>query len=131
MTGVWHPTGRARVSMRSPKAFGICDSCGFTFQLAELAPQPFYAGPRIQLKNFLKCKTCLDIPNPAVKSITIPPDPLPVLNPRPEQYAVTVPNFISTESGVNITTEDGNNLIWEDQTTPLPDPNNPALYPST
>jgi hypothetical protein len=133
MSGPWHPTGRARVSMRSPRAAGICDSCGFQFQLADLRPQPFYAGPRIQLKSFLKCKTCLDIPNPAVKSITIPPDPLPVLNPRPEQYAVTVPSFVATEdpnfAGSDITTEGGDNVIWEDQSTPLPDPNNPALYP--
>jgi hypothetical protein len=68
-----------------------------------------------------------------LRSIIIPADPLPVFNPRPEAYDTTVPNFVATESstfsGSDITTESGDNLIWEIEDTPLPDPNNPVLYP--
>jgi hypothetical protein len=80
----------------------------------------------------LVCKTCLDIPQTQLKTIIIPPDPLPVLNPRPENYAVTIPSDIATESstfaGNDLTTEAGDNLIWEIGNELLPDPNNPTIY---
>lgn len=133
MSGPWHPTGRARVSSRSPSAFGICDACGFTYNLVDLRPQFQWAGTKLQNLNLLKCRRCLDVPSIQLKTIVLPADPLPVLNPRPEQYPVTVPSFIATESvtfsGSDITTEDGSNLIWEIEDTPNPDPNDPALYP--
>jgi len=90
---------------------------------------------KLQNLRLLVCKTCLDVPQPALKTIIIPPDPLPVLNPRPENYQAEVPSFIATETpsfqGQDLTTESGDNIIWEDESTPLPDPNNPVLYPST
>lgn len=133
MSGPWHQTGRARVSERSPQAHAVCDSCGFIFNLVDLRTQFQWAGTKLQNLNLLKCKQCLDVPSIQLKTIVLPPDPIPVLNPRPEQYAVTVPSFIATESetfiGSDLTTEDGNNLIWEIEVTPNPDPNDPALYP--
>lgn len=130
----WHPTGRARVSARSPEAHGICDRCGFRYLLKDLQWQYQWAGVKLQNLRLLVCTTnCLDNPQPAIKSLIIPPDPLPVLNPRPEAYSETVPNFVATENstfaGNDLTTESDDNIIWEDETTPLPDPNNPALYP--
>jgi hypothetical protein len=90
---------------------------------------------KLQNLRLLVCKECLDVPQPQLKSIVIPADPTPVLNPRPEQYAVTVPNDIATETpsfqGQDLTAENGDNLIWEIEDTPLPDPNNPVLYPDT
>lgn len=133
MSGPWHPTGRGVVNARNPRALSVCDRCYCTFNLDALTWQYQWQGLKLQNLRLLVCCECLDIPQPALKTIIIPPDPLPVLNPRPEQYAVTVPNDIATEAppfaGQDLTTEDGNNLIWEDETTPLPDPNNPALYP--
>lgn len=133
MTGPWHPTGRARVSARSPSAHGICDRCNFRYLHSDLSWQFQYAGAKLQNLRLLVCFRCLDAPQPQLKTIVIPPDPLPVFNARPEHYAVTVPNFVATESptfaGSDITTETGDDLIWELGDTPLPDPNNPALYP--
>lgn len=134
MSGPWHQTGRARVSARSPEAHGICDRCGFRYLLKDLQWQYQWSGARLQNLRLLVCTTdCLDKPQPQLKSIIIPADPTPVLNPRPEQYAVTVPSFVATESatfsGSDLTAENGDNLIWEIEDTPLPDPNNPALYP--
>lgn len=130
MSGPWHQTGRGRVSSRSPNALAVCDRCNFTYNHSDLSWQFQWTGVKLQNLRLLVCKTCLDIPQAALKTIIIPPDPLPVLNPRPEQYAVTVPSFVATEAGDNITTESGDNIIWEIEDTPLPDPNNPALYPS-
>ncbi len=97
-------------------------------------PQFQWAGPKLQnLELYVCTRTCLDKPQAQLKSIVIPADPTPVWRPFPENYAVTVPNDIATESstfsGNDLTTEGGENLIWEGETTPLPDPNNPALYP--
>jgi len=134
MTGPFHPTGRARVSRRSPQAHAICDLCGFRYLRSDLVWQYQWSGAKLQNLRLLVCtRTCQDVPQAQLKSIIIPPDPLPVLNPRPEQYAVEVPSFIATEAppfeGSDITTESGDNLIWEIEDTPLPDPNNPVLYP--
>lgn len=133
MSGPWHPTGRGVVSSRNPRALAVCDRCYCTFNLDTLTWQYQWAGTKLQNMRLLVCCECLDNPQPQLKTIIIPPDPLPVLNPRPEQYAVTVPSFIATESppfeGTDITAENGNNLIWEIEDTPLPDPNNPVLYP--
>ena len=133
MSGPWHQTGRARVSSRSPTAHAICDRCSFRYQHSDLRFQYQWSGVKLQNLRLLVCRRCYDSPQPALKTIVIPPDPMPVLNARPEQYAVTVPNFVATESatfdGADITTEGGDDLIWEIGDTPLPDPNNPAIYP--
>jgi len=39
-------------------------------------------------KHLLKCPYCLDEPQPQLRAIIIPPDPDPVYNARPEQYAI-------------------------------------------
>ncbi|QPF87031.1 hypothetical protein IC762_12325 [Bradyrhizobium genosp. L] len=130
MSGVWHPTGRARVSQRSPSAIGVCQRCGMWYQRNELVPQLQWQGPKLQnIEVYVCTRTCLDKPQAQLKSIIIPADPVPVWRPFPEPFAAEVPNFLGTEDGNAITTETGDNLIWEDETTPLPDPNNPALYP--
>lgn len=134
MSGPWHPTGRARVSMRSPEAQAVCDRCYLNYSLRDLTWQFQWSGVKLQNLQLLVCKTCLDKPQPQLRTIVIPADPLPVLNPRPERYAVTVPNFIATQPpeflGNDLTTEAGDPLIWEIEDTPLPDPNNPAQYPT-
>lgn len=131
MSGPWHPTGRARVSQRSPSAHAICQRCGFTYNRTSLVPQFEWAGVKLQDLELYVCKrTCNDVPQPALKTIIIPPDPLPVYRPFPENYSAEVPNYIATESGAGITTENGDNLIWEIGDTLLPDPNNPVIYPT-
>lgn len=134
MSGPWHPTGRARVSMRSPEAQGVCDRCNLNYSLRDLKWQYQWSGVKLQNLRSLVCNTCLDKPQPQLRTIVIPPDPVAVLNPRPEQYAVAVPSFIATQPpeflGNDITTEAGDALIWEIEDTPLPDPNNPAQYPT-
>lgn len=124
MSGPWHQTGRGKVSARSPRALAVCDRCGFTYNLCDLQWQYQWSGVKLQNLRLLVCTTdCLDKPQPQLKSIVIPADPTPVLNPRPEQYSVEVPSF------VGFSTESGNDVVDEIEDTPLPDPNNPALYP--
>lgn len=133
MSGPLHPTGRGRVNARRPQALGLCDRCQFTFNHRDLRWQFQWQGTKLQNLEILVCHRCLDKPQIQLKTIILPPDPVPILNPRPEFYEVIVPSFFATESatlqGDDITTEDGNNLVWQIQNTPTPDPNNPSLYP--
>lgn len=133
MSGPFHPTGHARVSQRRPQAIGVCQRCGFWYQRSELVPQFEWQGVKLQNLDLYVCtRTCLDRPQPQLKTIVIPADPLPVYRPFPESYSTTVPNFIATESAVfagsDIADEIGDDLIWEIGDTPLPDPNNPVVY---
>ena len=129
----WHHNGRARISARRPEAKAICDSCGFMYSLADLRARQQWAGMKLQTFNMLVCRTCWDVPNQQLRTIILPPDPMPVFNPRPERYSTIVPSFMATESstfaGDDITTEDGVNLIHEIQDTPTPSPELPVIYP--
>ncbi len=109
--------------------FAVCDRCSIWYNITDLTWQFQYAGPNLQNLRLLVCKECLDVPQIQLKTIIIPPDPVPVLNPRPESYDVTVNNFLETQAGQSLATEDGQAIIWEYQDTPLPDPNNPVLLP--
>lgn len=129
MSGPWHPTGRARVNARKPEAQAVCDRCYCNFSLRNLKWQYEWEGVKLQNLRLLVCQTCLDRPQPQLKTIVIPPDPLPVFNPRPETYSLTEPSFLETESGSTLLTEDGQAILWESEDTPLPDPNNPVLLP--
>jgi len=133
MSGPWHPTGRGRVSARSPSALACCDRCNFVYNLSDLRWQWFWAGMKLQNSQLLVCRTCYDEPNQQLRTIIIPPDPLPVFNPRPERYTSEVPSYMAEESstfaGIDLTTEDGVNLIMEIQDVPSPTPELPVIYP--
>ena len=133
MSGPWHPTGKARVSARSPSALAICDRCQGTYNLVDLHWQWAWAGMKLQNIRLLVCSRCLDEPNQQLRTIIIPPDPIPVFNPRPERYTTIVPSFVATESttfaGDDITTEAGDTLIHEIQDLPTPSPELPVIYP--
>jgi hypothetical protein len=80
--------GNAQISMRAPRALGICDRCGFMYNLNDLQWQwDWQQGPRLFNLRILVCEPCLDIPQESGRTIVLPPDPLPVINARPENYA--------------------------------------------
>lgn len=107
----WHRQGRARISATSPRALGVCDRCGFTDNLNRLAWQFQWQGTTLQNLQILVCSDCLDIPQMQLRTIILPPDPVPVLNPRPEPYAVEVPNYMSSGGDYQFVTEDDVYLI--------------------
>jgi len=78
--------GHATTDPSAPEAFGICDRCGFTYNLARDLPWQFdFRGPRLANLRLRICRPCQDTPWEFYKPIVVPPDPLPVLNPRPQQ----------------------------------------------
>ncbi len=81
------PHGKAQINARLPRALGICDRCGGMYNHQQLSWQYFWAGPRLQNARILCCESCLDVPNENIRTIVLPPDPIPIQNPRPEMYA--------------------------------------------
>lgn len=77
-------TGHATVSVSSPRAFGICDRCGFRYNHDQLAWQFQWQGPRLQNIRILVCQSCMDTPQEQLRTIVLPPDPVPIFNARPE-----------------------------------------------
>src|SRR5215472_11612566 len=80
------PHGRARVSQRFPEAWGVCDRCGALYNHNVLTWQFDWTGPRLQNKRILVCQSCIDQPFEHNRTIILPPDPIPIANPRPEPY---------------------------------------------
>lgn len=82
--GTFAPKGHARLDPRSPRAFGICERCGFLYNHSDLRWEVQFMGQYIQKTGHLVCPTCWDTPNPQLKPKVLPPDPVPILNPRKE-----------------------------------------------
>ena len=80
--------GRYSVNSNSPRAKAVCDRCGFHFQLSDLRWQFEWSGPKLQNLRIFVCESCLDRPQPNIRRFVIPPDPVPVYNPRPERYVL-------------------------------------------
>lgn len=84
----WRYTGRARVNAQYPEAFGVCDRCGFWHNLVNLIYQYEWRGPRLVNIRLRVCSRCLDRPFIFNKPQIYPPDPVPVPDPRPQNFQV-------------------------------------------
>jgi len=114
-------TGRASVSSRNPRAFGICDRCGFLYNHDRLQWQFDYAGAGLINKRILVCRPCLDTPQNQLRAIVLPADPVPIQNPRVQDYAsaetdnlaINAPTVLDPITGIpvpsttDIVTQDG------------------------
>lgn len=84
----YRPHGRAYADATSPRAWGICDRCNFTYNHSDLFWQMDFNGTQLYNKRILVCPKCLDVPQPQFLNPILGPDPMPVLNPRPPMYSV-------------------------------------------
>jgi hypothetical protein len=91
------PHGRARVSARSPRAFAICDRCGFLYNHVNLQWQYDWAGASLINKRILVCDTCNDVPQQQLRAIVVPADPVPIQNPRTQDYVTAEQNTRTTQ----------------------------------
>lgn len=103
------PHGRARVSAKNPRAFAICDRCGFLVNHDRLQWQYDWAGASLINKRILVCNTCLDVPQQQLRAIVIPADPVPIQNPRIQDYVtaesdyrITQGNTVNTQTGIPV-----------------------------
>ena len=132
----WTRYTHASVNSGSPRALGTCDRCGCVYNYHNLQWQFDWRGPKMQNLQILVCPTCYDRPQEQLRTILIPPDPVPIMNPRPDPhmwmgqsssppgYASGSPNTIATQSSNPIVTQDSSlPLITEINITP-------TVYPS-
>lgn len=81
--------GRASIDPRSPRALGVCQRCGFLYNHDQLRWQYQWGGLRLINLRILVCKTCYDEPQIQLRTIILPPDPVPIEFPVPEEYNTT------------------------------------------
>lgn len=82
---------RFRVNPRDPKALANCDRCGFTYNHVDLQFQYDYRGNELKNTQFLVCRRCTDVPDNQQrppKTLYMPPDPMPIQNPRPRKERI-------------------------------------------
>ena len=109
------PHGRARVDASNPQAFAACDRCGSWVNRVDLQAEQQWAGLSIVETGFLVCELCWDTPNEQLRSIILPPDPVPVRNPRIELAGTQTADYRITEaSDRRITETDDDYRIIED-----------------
>lgn len=82
-----HPR-QAEVNPSDPRAWGTCDRCGFVISHYKLSWQHEFAGTRLVNLRILVCSSCEDSPQRQLGTVILPPDPMPILNARPERYAL-------------------------------------------
>jgi hypothetical protein len=89
LEALMRPHGRAQISAKAPRATAICQRCGFMYNLDQLQWQwDWQQGPRLFNLRIQVCRTCLDVPQESGRTIVLPPDPMPVKYPLPENYAL-------------------------------------------
>jgi len=125
------PHGRASVSSRNPRAFAICDRCGFLYNHHRLQWQFDYAGAGLINKRILVCSPCLDTPQNQLRSIVLPADPTPIENSRVQDYYTAETTTLAVSQGAQTDPVTGIpiyptvSLITEDGNTPTTQPIGP------
>lgn len=107
----WRPHGRASVDTNGPCAFAVCDRCSLLYNLVDLTFQMEWRGDELESTGFLVCDTCYDVPFIFNKPKKIPPDPVPVKNPRPQVYLY---NSSATNWDQNFRAWDDQISVWDD-----------------
>ena len=90
-------TGRASVNPAAPEAFGICARCGFPYKLRDLVYQQKWAGTQLITTRLRVCGMCWDDPTEQLRAIRLPPDPMSVPDPRPEDFSALEKNFLTLQ----------------------------------
>lgn len=117
----WRFHGRAQVDANNPRAFGVCDRCGLWYNHRDLVWQYQWIGPQLQNLRILVCTaTCLDVPQEQLRTVILPADPYPILNARPEPFAIDEIDFLTTEDGDFLVTQDGDFLVTDPMTSVAP-----------
>lgn len=120
----WRPHGHVRVNARAPRAAGICDRCGRAVNHQDLNFQWQFTGVRLTNLRILVCRHCLDVPSQFLRSPILSPDPVAIMNARPEpfaydgvspeetqvMFAASLNSLIVTEDG-KLMTPEGTNVV--------------------
>lgn len=89
--------GRAQISSSSPRAAAVCDRCGFVYNHVDLQWQYDWAGAAVINKRILVCRSCLDQMQEQLRAIVLPADPMPIQNPRIQDYVTAETDYRLTQ----------------------------------
>ena len=103
----WRFFSNARVDPSSPAAAAQCDRCDQTWNHNALRWELQWMGTTIRRTGFLVCPHCYDVPAAFLRAIIIPPDPVPIPNPRVNHNQQQMNNFSPA------TTWDELNARWD------------------
>lgn len=120
-------SGRARTSSSNPQAHAICDRCGFRYNRVNLNWQYDWRGAALQNVRILVCDTCMDTPQEQLRAIVVPADPVPIDQPRTQDFVqaetnyqtITAPATIDPVTGIPIpgtttlSAQNGQNLLTQ------------------
>ena len=113
----WRPHGRININATAPAAGGCCDRCGIWYSLSDLVWQYDWRGNQIQNIKLRVCtRTCVDKPYEGWRPLKLPPDPVPVRDPRPylaaqeEMNTPLPPLVVWDEPGVSW---DEPSILWD------------------
>lgn len=82
---------RYKVDMRNPLGYGICDKTQFIMRHCDMVKQMEYMGNDLQWTGYMVGKWYADKPNPSLRPVILKPDPVPLINPRPQQQQPDAP----------------------------------------
>lgn len=83
------PHGKhVRIDIDAPSALGICDKTGFVHNRRDLVRQMEWRGNALVWTGFYVGRQYADAPNEQLKPPILPPDPVPVMEPRLQQPTI-------------------------------------------
>jgi hypothetical protein len=92
------------IDEQSPFGLGICDYTGFVFNRKDLIKQMRWSGNAIVCTGFLVGRPYADIPNEQDRPPILPPDPVPLRDPRTQQAQINVWNTLGQQTWNNLYT---------------------------
>ena len=88
----YNPRGKHfKVDMKSPLGSAICDKTGFRMRHCDLVKQYEYYGDTLTWTGYMVGKWYVDTPNPSLRPVKLKPDPVALVNPRPQQTQPDAP----------------------------------------
>lgn len=119
-----HPR-RTQTDPTSPRAWGTCQRSGFIGEQHLLEWQYEWRGTQLINTQILCVPDQIDRPQRQLGTIILPPDPVSILNARPEPYAVEEQTFLIAQSGQQLYAQSGTALLGDN----LQGTTNAGTYP--
>lgn len=89
----YYPHGKyVSIDIDNPEAVGICDYTGIVFNRKDLIRQMEWRGEGLVWTGFYVGRPFQDQPNEQLRTPILPPDPVPVIEPRPPFRSFTTWN---------------------------------------
>lgn len=116
-------SGRARIRIRRPRAMAESDRSGFWFSRDQMVRQLQWSGNQLIDTGLLVGPDEVDLPQQQFRAPILPPDPRPIVNPRPSPNVTGIPII-----GQPLPTTPANQGFTQ---YTLGAPGTPGLYPIT